>query len=75
MWPNACTVGPVVESCAVAVDNTSADNTERTSVFIGFGFKLGNAQVQDKSGWSWGCDSAVDLDGRTVWIADAHRDD
>jgi hypothetical protein len=29
-----------------------------------------------KAGWSWGCVSAVDrFEGRTVWIADAHRDD
>ena len=28
-----------------------------------------------KAGWSWGCVSAVDSSGRTVWIADAHRDD
>jgi hypothetical protein len=28
-----------------------------------------------KAGWSWGCVSAVDSDGRTIWIADAHRDD
>jgi hypothetical protein len=27
-----------------------------------------------KAGWSWGCVSAVDSDGRTIWIADAHRD-
>jgi hypothetical protein len=27
-----------------------------------------------KAGWSWGCVSAVDLSGRTIWIADAHRD-
>jgi hypothetical protein len=27
------------------------------------------------SGWSWGCVSAVDSRGRTIWIADAHRDD
>ena len=26
-----------------------------------------------KAGWSWGCVSAVDSDGRTIWIADAHR--
>jgi hypothetical protein len=25
-----------------------------------------------KTGWSWGCVSALDLEGRTVWIADAH---
>jgi hypothetical protein len=28
-----------------------------------------------KSGWSWGCVSAIDSCGRTIWIADAHRDD
>jgi hypothetical protein len=28
-----------------------------------------------KAGWSWGCLSAVDRDGRTIWIADAHRGD
>jgi hypothetical protein len=28
-----------------------------------------------KAGWSWGCVSAVGSCGRTIWIADAHRDD
>jgi hypothetical protein len=28
-----------------------------------------------KAGWSWGCFSAIDSKGRTIWIADAHRDD
>ena len=27
------------------------------------------------SGWSWGCVSALDSEGRTIWIVDAHRDD
>ena len=27
------------------------------------------------SGWSWGCISAVDSNGQTIWIADAHRGD
>ena len=27
------------------------------------------------AGWSWGCVSAVDSNGRTIWIADAHRSD
>ena len=27
-----------------------------------------------KAGSSWGCVSAVDSSGRTIWIADAHRD-
>jgi hypothetical protein len=27
-----------------------------------------------KAGWSWGCVSAIDSNGQTIWIADAHRD-
>jgi hypothetical protein len=27
-----------------------------------------------KAEWSWRCVSAVDREGRTIWIADAHRD-
>ena len=28
-----------------------------------------------KAGWSYGYVSALDCEGRTIWIADAHRDD
>jgi hypothetical protein len=28
-----------------------------------------------KRGWRWGCVSAIDSKGRTIWIADGHRDD
>jgi hypothetical protein len=28
-----------------------------------------------KAGWSWGCVSGLDREGRTIWIADAHRSD
>ena len=28
-----------------------------------------------KAGWSWGWVSALDSNGRTIWIADAHRGD
>src|SRR5207249_706361 len=28
-----------------------------------------------KAGWSWGCVSAIDSNGRTICIADARRDD
>jgi hypothetical protein len=28
-----------------------------------------------KAGWSWGCVSAIDSNGRTTWIIDAHRGD
>jgi hypothetical protein len=27
-----------------------------------------------KACFSWGCVSAIDSNGRTIWIADAHRD-
>ena len=28
-----------------------------------------------KAGGVWGCVSTLDCEGRTIWIADAHRDD
>jgi hypothetical protein len=28
-----------------------------------------------KAGWSWGCVAVLDSSGRTIWVADAHRDD
>jgi hypothetical protein len=28
-----------------------------------------------KAGWSWGCVSAIDVNGRTIWLGDAHRGD
>jgi hypothetical protein len=28
-----------------------------------------------KAGWSWGCVAAVTIEGRIIWVADAHRDD
>ena len=28
-----------------------------------------------KAGWIWGCVSAIDSRGRTIWIVDAHRND
>jgi len=30
--------------------------------------------MRNQTGWSWGCVSAVDSNGRTIWIVDAHRD-
>jgi hypothetical protein len=37
--------------------------------------KAGGPRALSKAGWSWGCVSAIDIKGRTIWIADAHRDD
>jgi hypothetical protein len=28
-----------------------------------------------KAGWSWGCVATIDFNGRTIFVADAHRDD
>jgi len=33
------------------------------------------AEKLSKAGWSWGCVVTVDFEGRTIWIADAHRGD
>jgi hypothetical protein len=33
------------------------------------------ADKLSKAGWSWGWVSAIDRDGRTLWIVDAHRGD
>ena len=32
-------------------------------------------RLRSKAGWSLGYVSAVDSEGRTIWIADAHRND
>jgi hypothetical protein len=28
-----------------------------------------------KASWSWGCVSAIDSNGRTIFVVDAHRND
>jgi hypothetical protein len=33
------------------------------------------AENLSKACWSWGCVSAIDSNGRRIWIADAHRGD
>jgi hypothetical protein len=33
------------------------------------------ADSLSKAGWSWGCVPAIDSNGRSIWIVDAHRDD
>jgi hypothetical protein len=32
------------------------------------------ADKVSKAGWSWGCVSAINSNGRTIWVADAYRD-
>ena len=33
------------------------------------------ADSLSRAGWSWGCVAAIDSNGRTIFVADAHRDD
>src|SRR4029077_18708215 len=33
------------------------------------------ADKLSKAGWSWGCVATVDREGRTIFVADAHRHD
>jgi hypothetical protein len=35
-------------------------------------FLIQIADNLSKAGWSWGCVSAIDSNGRTIWIVDAH---
>jgi hypothetical protein len=36
---------------------------------------MGEPRFLSRAGRSWGCVSAINSNGRTIWIADAHRDD
>jgi hypothetical protein len=48
----------------------------RDNLLVGESRKRVQEIIADKlgaSGWSWGRISAVDSNGRTIWIADAHR--
>jgi hypothetical protein len=48
---------------------------KQASALIG-GDTLGNhCEQTQQNRFGWGCVSATDSDGRTIWIADAHRDD
>ena len=33
------------------------------------------ADKLSKAGWTWGCVATIDSSGRTIFVADAHRDD
>src|SRR6266480_6038002 len=66
------------------VNLSAASRTNRSrSVVVspdeqhGFGVKYWEiiADNLKKRGWSYGYVSAVDSQGRTIWIVDAHRDD
>ena len=53
-------------------------NRNRDNLLVGEPRKRVQEIIADnlsKAGWSWGCVAAVDSEGRTLWIVDAHRDD
>jgi hypothetical protein len=53
----------------IAVSRAKRQNPPRVKYWEIIADKL------SKAGWSWGCVSAVDSDGRTIFVADAHRND
>ena len=58
-------------ACAVLAHHPSSEIHEHGAV------SFGNvvAENLNKGGWSLGWVAAVDAQGRTIWIVDAHRDD
>jgi hypothetical protein len=57
------------EGC-VAFANDDFENARRVKYYWEI-----IADNLSKAAWSWDCVSAIDCNGRTIWIADAHRDD
>jgi hypothetical protein len=47
----------------------------RNRAFIGLRYWETIADNLSKAGWSWGCVSAIDSNGQTIFVADAHRGD
>jgi hypothetical protein len=60
---------PVVSFCHCRVER------ERSTIETPVKYWEIIADNLSKAGWSWGGVSAIDSNGRTIWIADAHRDD
>jgi hypothetical protein len=53
-------------------------NRNRDNLLVGEPRKRVQEIITDKlikAGWSWGCVSAIDAEGRTIFVADAHRND
>ncbi len=66
----------------VNLSATSRTNRSRSVVVSpdeqhGFGVKYWEiiADNLSKAGWSWGCVSTINSNGRTIFVVDAHRDD
>jgi hypothetical protein len=67
-----------VQTISASIEGSLPEHTERRQAekresVVKYGEII--ADNLSKAGWSWGCVAAVDSNGRTIWIADAHRDD
>ncbi len=62
--------------CGVSICGSLRENTAKRQVQSG-AMKYWQiiADNLSKAGWSWGCVSAVDCNGRTIFVADAHHGD
>jgi hypothetical protein len=56
------------------IDALSAGLTESECAGLKRANPLRKWSTIPKAGWSWGCVAAVDSNGRTIFVADAHRD-
>jgi len=67
-----------VQTISASIEGSLPEHTERWQAekresVVKYGEII--ADNLSKAGWSWGCVSAIDSHRRTIWIADAHRDD
>ena len=46
----------------------------RGAIHCGRDYREITAKTSAKSGWNWGCVSAIDSNEGTIWIVDARRD-
>jgi hypothetical protein len=60
-------------NCLRFVENCGVENKKMQNRAVKYWEII--ADHLSKAGWTWGCVSAIDSHGRTIWIADAHRDD
>jgi hypothetical protein len=64
-----------VEKLTAGLQKVSAARSEQTCAANGQQQSVRAAENLSKAGWSWGWVSAIGWNGRTTWIADAHRGD
>ena len=64
----ACAIGEAIEALAVGLQKIHAqlEASKPTRQVV---------NNPENRHWNWSCVSAIESNGRTIWIADAHRDD